>query len=234
MRDPPRRRRAAPLRRTLRRARRDGTKPSEIAKGQSLCPKGRAGGRWQSRIKEQPLELFADRTSARTWWSNQLRVFLSAAAYLLREAIRRLDLADTELARAQVGTIHLKLLKLGAIIVRNTRRVCLPFSTACPLQELFVKVAHRLSAPARRCPRRPILAGVRAPFAHSLRKPPPLRRSRSQTTTNRRISRDPNARDPSGLARQHLVAVGDAGAFPPRDFLRGKTQANEGGGGCGR
>ena len=73
-------------------------------------------------------------------------MFLSAAAYLLREAIRRLDLADTELARAQVGTTRLKLLKLGAIIVRNTRRVCLPFSTACPLQELFVKVAHRLSA----------------------------------------------------------------------------------------
>ena len=104
-----------------------------------------ARGEMENRIKEQQLGLFADRTSASAWWSNQFRVLLSAAAYVLLEAIRRLGLAGTELARAQVGTIRLKLLKLGAVIVRNTRRVRLLFSTAYPLQELFVKVAQRLS-----------------------------------------------------------------------------------------
>jgi hypothetical protein len=104
-----------------------------------------ARGEMENRIKEQQLGLFADRTSAGAWWSNQFRVLLSAAAYVLLEAIRHLGLSGTELARAQVGTIRLKLLKLGAVIVRNTRRVRLLFSTACPLQELFVKVAQRLS-----------------------------------------------------------------------------------------
>ena len=104
-----------------------------------------ARGEMENRIKEQQLGLFADRTSASAWWANQFRVLLSAAAYVLLEAIRRLGLAGTELARAQVGTIRLKLLKLGAVIVRNTRRVRLLFSTAYPLQELFVKVAQRLS-----------------------------------------------------------------------------------------
>ncbi|HEY0793525.1 MAG TPA: transposase, partial [Chthoniobacterales bacterium] len=58
-------------------------------------------------------------------------------AYVLVEALRRLGLAGTELARAQVGTIRLKLLKLGTIVVRNTRRVRLWFSSAFPLQEVF-------------------------------------------------------------------------------------------------
>jgi hypothetical protein len=104
-----------------------------------------ARGEMENRIKEQQLGLFADRTSATAWWANQFRVLLSAAAYVLLEAIRRLGLAGTELARAQVGTIRLKLLKLGAVIVRNTRRVRLLLSSAYPLQELFTQVAQRLS-----------------------------------------------------------------------------------------
>ena len=72
-------------------------------------------------------------------------MLLSAAAYVLLEAIRRLGLAGTELARAPVGTIRLKLLKLGTVIVRNPGRVRLLMSSAYPLQELFVKVAQRLS-----------------------------------------------------------------------------------------
>jgi hypothetical protein len=65
---------------------------------------------------------------------------LASFAYVLLETLRRIGLAGTELARAQAGTIRLKLLKVGAVVVvvvRNTRRVRLWFSSAFPLQDLF-------------------------------------------------------------------------------------------------
>lgn len=96
-----------------------------------------ARGEMENRIKEQQLGLFSDRTSCHYWWPNQFRLLLSSCAYLLLEALRRLGLQSTELARAQVGTIRLKLLKIGAVITRNTRRVRIWFSSAFPLKHLF-------------------------------------------------------------------------------------------------
>ena len=96
-----------------------------------------ARGEMENRIKEQQLGLFSDRTSCHAWWANQFRVLLSAAAYVLMETIRRIGLKGTELARAQVGTIRLKLLKIGTVIVRNTRRIRLLFSSAYPYRQLF-------------------------------------------------------------------------------------------------
>jgi hypothetical protein len=58
----------------------------------------------------------------------------------------RLGLSGTELARAQVGTIRLKLLKIGAVIWRNTRRIRFCLSSACPDKDLFAMVAQRLTA----------------------------------------------------------------------------------------
>lgn len=106
-----------------------------------------ARGEMENRIKEQQLGLFSDRTSCQKWWANQFRLLLSACAYVLMEAIRRLGLKGSELARAQVGTIRLKLLKLGTVIIRNTRRIRLLFSSAFANKELFVSVAKRF-APA--------------------------------------------------------------------------------------
>jgi hypothetical protein len=103
-----------------------------------------ARGEMENRIKEQQLGLFSDRTSCHAWWPNQFRVLLSAAAYVLVEAIRRLGLSGTELARAQVGTIRLKLFKLGTVIMRNTRRIRLLFSSAYPQRELFLHVLNAL------------------------------------------------------------------------------------------
>jgi len=96
-----------------------------------------ARGEMENRIKEQQLGLFSDRTSCHAWWANQFRLLLSSAAYVLLEALRRIGLKGTELARAQVGTIRLRLLKIGTIITRNTRRIRLWFSSSFPLQELF-------------------------------------------------------------------------------------------------
>lgn len=104
-----------------------------------------ARGEMENRIKEQQLDLYADRTSCTRWWANQFRLLLSGLAYTLLETIRRLGLKGTELAQAQCGTIRLKLLKIGAVIRRNTRRVYFHLSSACPYKDLFFRVACRLS-----------------------------------------------------------------------------------------
>jgi hypothetical protein len=103
-------------------------------------------GEMENRIKEQQLGLFSDRTSCHSWWANQFRVILSAAAYVLMETIRRVGLRGTQLARAQVGTIRLKLLKVGTVIVRNTRRIRFFFANAYPYQELFKSACAALSS----------------------------------------------------------------------------------------
>ena len=103
-----------------------------------------ARGEMENRIKEQQLDLFADRTSCHTWWANQFRLLLSSLAYTLLETIRRVALHATALARAQCGTLRLKLLRIGAIVLRNTRRIRLLLSSAYPNRELFCLVAARL------------------------------------------------------------------------------------------
>ncbi len=101
-------------------------------------------GEMENRIKEQQLDLFADRTSCHDWWPNQFRLILASLAYTLLEAIRRLALAGTAMARAQAGTIRLRLLKIGAVVTRNTRRVRIHLSSACPDEALFRLAAARL------------------------------------------------------------------------------------------
>jgi len=105
-----------------------------------------ARGEMENRIKEQQLCLFADRTSCSKWLPNQFRVLLSALAYTLLNAIRQKALAGTELARARCDTIRLKLLKIGASVVRNTRRVILMLPESSPYKLLFRLAASRLCA----------------------------------------------------------------------------------------
>jgi hypothetical protein len=104
-----------------------------------------ARGEMENRIKEQQLGLFSDRTSCHAWWANQFRLLLSSVAYVLLEALRRIGLSGTELARAQVGTIRLRLLKIGAVVTRNTRRIRLWLSSSFPLQELFCSCLERFA-----------------------------------------------------------------------------------------
>ena len=105
-----------------------------------------ARGEMENRIKEQQLGLFADRTSCHGWWANQFPLLLSSAAYVLLETIRRHGLQDTELARAQVSTLRVRLLKVGTVILRNTRRIRLLFSSSYPWAETFGLVLRRLSS----------------------------------------------------------------------------------------
>src|SRR5689334_12874070 len=104
-----------------------------------------ARGEMENRIKECQLDLFADRTSAKTMRANQLRLWLASMAYVLVEALRRLGLPGSRLANATCGTIRLKLLKIGALVRLSVRRVKLAMASGCPFQEEW-RTAYRALA----------------------------------------------------------------------------------------
>jgi hypothetical protein len=93
-----------------------------------------ARGEVENRIKEQQLDLFADRTSAATMRANQLRLWFASFAYVLLEALRRIGLKHTQFATATCGTIRLKLLKIGAQVRQSVRRIKVAMASACPYQ----------------------------------------------------------------------------------------------------
>ena len=103
-----------------------------------------ARGEMENRIKEQQLDLFADRTSTHTLRANQLRLWFSSAAYLLTSALRRIPLQGTRLAKATSGSIRLKLFKIGAQINVSVRRILIHFASACPYQDVFHQAWHNL------------------------------------------------------------------------------------------
>jgi hypothetical protein len=107
-------------------------------------------GEMENRIKEQQLDLFADRTSCHRFLANQFRLLLSSAAYVLVQALRRTALAGTELARAQVGTIRLKLFKVAARVVVSVRRVVFHLASSYPYQAVFGEVYERVRGIGRR------------------------------------------------------------------------------------
>jgi hypothetical protein len=96
-------------------------------------------GDMENRIKEQ-FRLFADRVSAETMRANQMRLYLSAMAYVLVSGLRRLGLKATELAEAQVSTIRTKLLKIGAQIRVTVRKVWVSMASSYPWQALYRQV----------------------------------------------------------------------------------------------
>ena len=112
---------------------------------QELYEKNYCGrGEMENRIKEIKRGVFSDRTSCHQWWPNQLRLIFSSMAYILMESMRRIALKNTELATAQCETIRLKLYKIGAIVLRNTRRIRFLLSSNYPKQELFLETAKKL------------------------------------------------------------------------------------------
>ena len=97
-----------------------------------------------SGIKEQQLDLFADRTSAEDMRANQIRLYFSSMAYVLLSAMRRIGLVGTSLERAQCSTIRLKLLKIGALVRITVRKVWISFSQSYPYRELFLKILRNV------------------------------------------------------------------------------------------
>jgi hypothetical protein len=104
------------------------------------CQRGEA----ENRIKEQQLDLFADRTSCHRFVANQFRLLLSSAAYVLVQALRRTALVGTELADAEVGTIRLKLFKVAARVLVTVRRVVFHLASSYPYQAIFREAYARV------------------------------------------------------------------------------------------
>ncbi|MGP8251315.1 MAG: transposase, partial [Terracidiphilus sp.] len=102
-----------------------------------------ARGEMENRIKEQ-MCLFADRLSTDEMKGNQLRLYFSALAYTLVEALRRLALMGTEWAQAQVDTIRRKLFKVGAIVRVSVRRILLEMSSAYPWKRFYAAAFRAL------------------------------------------------------------------------------------------
>lgn len=99
----------------------------------------------ENRIKELHEGLQIDRTSCSSFWANQFRVLLTAAAYVLMQELR-LSAARTDCARAQVWILRERLLKLGAHVRCSVRRVVLHLPASFPFLPTFRKLALALGA----------------------------------------------------------------------------------------
>jgi hypothetical protein len=107
------------------------------------CQRGEA----ENRIKETQLDLFGTRASCHKFIANWLRVMFSALAYTLMQRLRELALANTELAKASAATIRVRLLKIGAAVVRNTRRIRILLASHHPMREVYLIAANALASP---------------------------------------------------------------------------------------
>jgi hypothetical protein len=107
------------------------------------CQRGEA----ENRIKEAQVGLFATRTSCQHLQGNQLRVLLAALGYVLIERLRALALQGTALACAQVDTLRIKLLKVAAVVTRNTRRIRLYLASNWPSADIFAHAMRQLRSP---------------------------------------------------------------------------------------
>lgn len=121
----------------------DGGRPSTRFRARELyediyCQRGEM----ENRIKEQQMDLFADRTSTHWMASNQLRLWFSAFAHMQMHQLRACVLKGTELERASIGQIRLKLFKIAVRIKVSLRRILIECCSAYPLKELFDR-AHR-------------------------------------------------------------------------------------------
>jgi len=105
-------------------------------------------GEMENVLKQQTLDLSADRLSTHHLGSNQLRLWLATLAYLLLERLRSVGLRGSELAHATVGTMRTRLLKVAASVTVSVRRVWVRLCSAFPLQALYRRCAWRLGCVA--------------------------------------------------------------------------------------
>ncbi len=104
-----------------------------------------ARGDIENRIKELKLGLEIDRTSCTSFNANQLRVLMTAAAYVLMQELR-LKARRTGCARAQVNTLRLRLLKLGVWIESTVRRIVLHLPINTPYADDWRRIARAVGA----------------------------------------------------------------------------------------
>src|SRR4029077_10264754 len=98
----------------------------------------------ENRLKELH-DLEIDRTSCTSFWANQFRVLMTAAAYVLMQELRS-GLAGALSARRQVSALRERFLKIGAHVFATVRRIVLHLPRSCPYLASFHRLALRLGA----------------------------------------------------------------------------------------
>ena len=96
-----------------------------------------ARGEMANVLKQQVLDLEADTLGTHFLASNQLRLWLGSFAYFLMEWLRAWGCHGSELERATVPPLRLKLFKVAARVTVSVRRVYLQLSSAYPQPDLF-------------------------------------------------------------------------------------------------
>ena len=122
----------------------DGWTPHRVQ--QFYCARGDR----ENRIKEFKLDLAGDRLSCTTFLANQFRLVLHAAAYLLYQGLQQALQAavppEHELARAQVGTLRSRFLKVAARVRERCRVIRIHLCSSFPFQVLWHRLAEQLVA----------------------------------------------------------------------------------------
>jgi Transposase DDE domain group 1 len=93
-------------------------------------------------IKDLKDACFADRLSCHRFWANQFRLLLHAAAYWLLDTLRRL-LVQGGVARMQLDTLRLRLIKIGGWVHEQTLSLSLHLASSHPGEPLWHLLAAR-------------------------------------------------------------------------------------------
>ena len=194
---------------------------------QIYCKRGDS----ENRIKELKNDLDIDRTSCTSFLANQARVLLTAMAYVLFQELRA-ALRDTQLERGMVGTLRLRLLKIGATVtesIRAYRRVdAIQPSLEGPVEAGCVtgrspRLTPRLAGPEA-SPKSRVSGGTCAstPESHNNRPMLPPRRTVSQADKTQSPAPDPLRGSISGTRRYGRRARESArlGPFIESDVLQ--------------
>ena len=113
---------------------------SEILYSEQYCPRGDM----ENHIKQLKLDLRSDRNSCKKFYANYFRVLLSSLAYMLITELKNSHLKSSKLAKAYCGTIRLKLFKIGAVILKNSRRIKFLLASSYANQKDFISAAQSL------------------------------------------------------------------------------------------
>lgn len=108
-----------------------------------------ARGEMENRFKETQADLFGSRLSHGGFQENWMRMLMSVMAYLLQHALRTIGLKGEKEERSTCSTVRNKLLKIGAVVTRNTRRIRMHLSSAHPDERLFRLAFERLALAVR-------------------------------------------------------------------------------------
>ena len=153
-----------------------------------------ARGDSENRLKELKLALAFGRTSCTRFWANQLRITLTAAAFVLCQELQ-LRADRTALRGAQVPRLRQALITIGVQVVRSVRRIVLHFPRSHPDAATWARLARALGA----CPRNPRRAPsvILAPEVSPPTRPrAPTTSAESPTHANLIVSRQPECSSP--------------------------------------